>query len=68
MVIMIRFAPRAVRMCHAPIPAFVLLFLPGAAHAADWSVVPILSVRESYTDNVNLAPSERARGRRAART
>ena len=62
MVIMIRFAPRAVRMCHSPIPVFILLFLPGAAQAADWSVVPVLSVRESYTDNVNLAPSERARG------
>ena len=62
MVIMIRFAPGGVRMCHAPIPVLILLSLPGAAHAADWQVVPVLSVRESYTDNANLAPSARARG------
>jgi uncharacterized protein (PEP-CTERM system associated) len=56
---MIRLAPRAVTF---PVPVLMLLSLPGAAHAADWSVLPILSVRESYTDNVNLAPSEGARG------
>lgn len=39
----------------------ILLLLPGVAGAADWSVVPMLRVRESYTDNVNLAPPGRAR-------
>ena len=57
MVIMIRFAPGAL-----PIPVLILLSLPGAAQAADWSVVPMLRVRASHTDNVNLAPSDRARG------
>ena len=55
MVIMIRFAPPGV-------PVLVLLSLPGVAQAADWTVVPMLHVRESYTDNADLAPSPRARG------
>ena len=59
MLIMIRVAPRAVPF---PIPVLILLSLPCAAPAADWTVVPVLRVRESYTDNVNLAPSGRARG------
>jgi len=39
-----------------------LLLLPRMAGAVDWSVVPTVRVRESYTDNVNLAPSGQARG------
>jgi len=58
MLIMIRCTPRLVP---SPLPVLILLSLPAAAPAADWSVVPTLSVRESYTDNVNLAPSGRAR-------
>ncbi|SEN80832.1 uncharacterized protein, PEP-CTERM system associated [Duganella sp. CF517] len=58
MVIMIRCAPRPLAR---PFPVLVLLLLPAAAPAADWNVVPVLSMRESYTDNVNLA-STGARG------
>lgn len=65
MVIMISIAPRAAPFSvpfSVPIPVLILLSLPGAAQAADWTVVPMLRVRESYTDNVNLAPAGRARG------
>jgi uncharacterized protein (PEP-CTERM system associated) len=34
----------------------VALILPGRATPADWSVVPSLRWRESYSDNINLAP------------
>jgi uncharacterized protein (PEP-CTERM system associated) len=40
----------------------VLLTLPASVRPADWSVVPVLRVRESYSDNMNLAPPESARG------
>jgi uncharacterized protein (PEP-CTERM system associated) len=39
----------------------VLLILPGAATPADWRITPTLGLRESYTDNMNLAPPDRAR-------
>jgi len=39
-----------------------LLILPRMAGAVDWTVVPSVRLRESYTDNVNLAPSGLAQG------
>lgn len=39
-----------------------LLILPRVASAVDWSVVPTVRLRESYTDNVNLTPSGLAQG------
>lgn len=58
MVIMISLDPRG-KPCRLTI--FVLLTLPGAAIPADWQVTPTLRLRESYTDNMNLAPSGQAR-------
>ncbi|WP_166454983.1 TIGR03016 family PEP-CTERM system-associated outer membrane protein [Duganella alba] len=40
----------------------VLLMLPAMARPADWTVTPTVRLRESYTDNMNLAPPEQARG------
>ncbi|NGZ87092.1 TIGR03016 family PEP-CTERM system-associated outer membrane protein [Duganella sp. SAP-35] len=40
----------------------MLLTLPGAAVPADWQFTPTLRLRESYTDNMNLAPPGQARG------
>lgn len=41
----------------------VVLVLPGRdTAAADWSVVPALRLRESYSDNVSLAPPAQATG------
>lgn len=34
-----------------------LLGLPSLAHAVDWTVTPTVRLRDSYTDNVNLAPA-----------
>jgi uncharacterized protein (PEP-CTERM system associated) len=34
----------------------VLALLAGPASAAQWEVIPALSLRETYTDNVSLAP------------
>jgi uncharacterized protein (PEP-CTERM system associated) len=39
----------------------VLLTLPGAAIPAEWHITPTLGLRESYTDNMNLAPPDQAR-------
>lgn len=55
MVIMIRLAPGRPAM-------LILLAMPGLANAADWTVTPSLRLRQSYTDNVNLAPDGAARG------
>jgi len=59
MVIMISLSPR-----DAPyrLTMLVLLTLPGAAVPADWHVTPTLRLRESYSDNSNLAPPQQARG------
>ena len=59
MVIMISLAPRG-----APyqLSILVLLSLPASAIPAEWTVVPSVRVREFYTDNMNLAPQEQARG------
>lgn len=43
-------------------PMLVLLLLPIAARPAEWEITPTLHVRESYTDNMNLAPPAQARG------
>ncbi|WP_444843594.1 TIGR03016 family PEP-CTERM system-associated outer membrane protein [Duganella caerulea] len=53
MVIMINLAPRG-----APyqLSMLVLLSLPACAIPAEWTVVPSLRMRESYTNNMNLAP------------
>lgn len=40
----------------------VLLWWPAVAEPADWSVSPTVRLRESYTDNMNLAPDGKARG------
>lgn len=40
----------------------LVLVLPDGARAADWHVLPSLRLRESYSDNVNLAPGKQARG------
>ncbi|HEX8406036.1 MAG TPA: TIGR03016 family PEP-CTERM system-associated outer membrane protein [Duganella sp.] len=55
MVIMIRLAPGGPAM-------LILLAMPAPAQAADWTVAPTLRLRQSYTDNVNLAPAALARG------
>lgn len=39
-----------------PLSALLPAFLAGPASAAQWVVVPTLSVSETYTDNVTLAP------------
>lgn len=39
----------------------LLLGLPSLAHAVDWTVTPTVRLRESYTDNANLAPAALAR-------
>jgi uncharacterized protein (PEP-CTERM system associated) len=44
----------------APFAMLALLLSP--ACRADWKIVPSLDVRETYTDNVGLAPPESARG------
>jgi uncharacterized protein (PEP-CTERM system associated) len=59
MVIMISLSPRDTPY---RLTMLVLLTLPGAAIPADWHVTPTLRLRESYTDNMNLAPSAQARG------
>ncbi|MYM71699.1 TIGR03016 family PEP-CTERM system-associated outer membrane protein [Duganella sp. FT134W] len=40
----------------------VMLSMPGVATGAAWDVTPTLRLRESYTDNMNLAPPDQARG------
>lgn len=57
MVIMINLAPRG-----APyqLSVLVLLSLPACAIPAEWTVVPTVTLRESYTDNRNLAPPAQA--------
>ena len=73
MVIMIRLAPAGPAMPTLPIlpalptlPALPILLsllaMPALAQADDWTVTPTLRLRQSYTDNVNLAPAEAARG------
>ncbi|WP_432377832.1 TIGR03016 family PEP-CTERM system-associated outer membrane protein [Duganella sp. P38] len=58
MVIMISLARRgATGGC-----GLMLLMLPAIAAPADWSVTPTVRLRESYTDNMNLAPDGQARG------
>jgi uncharacterized protein (PEP-CTERM system associated) len=44
-------------------PAFALaaVMIPRYASAAEWRVTPSLAVRETYTDNVRLTSSEKAR-------
>lgn len=37
-----------------------LPLVPSLVHAVDWTVTPTVRLRESYTDNVNLAPAELA--------
>lgn len=39
-------------------PLIVVLVLP--AHAAEWTVVPGVRLRESYSDNIRLAPAQLA--------
>lgn len=48
---------RALRRCS--LPALMLALLMPRAGAADWSVVPSLRLRESYSDNILLAPRGR---------
>lgn len=59
MVIMINLAPNG-----APyrLSILVLLSLPACAIPAEWTVVPSVRTRLSYTDNMNLAPPGQARG------
>ncbi|MES2740008.1 MAG: TIGR03016 family PEP-CTERM system-associated outer membrane protein [Pseudomonadota bacterium] len=38
-----------------PLPLLLLLLLP-TARGADWSIAPTLRLRESYSDNIALAP------------
>ncbi|RFP19501.1 TIGR03016 family PEP-CTERM system-associated outer membrane protein [Duganella sp. BJB475] len=59
MVIMISLAPRG-----APyqLSMLVLLSLPACAIPAEWTVTPSVRLRESYSDNMNLAPPAQARG------
>lgn len=40
----------------------VVLALPSGIRAADWTILPSLRVRESYTDNVHLTPPAQAQG------
>ncbi|MBV6321850.1 TIGR03016 family PEP-CTERM system-associated outer membrane protein [Duganella violaceipulchra] len=40
----------------------VLLSLPACAIPAEWTVTPTVRLRESYSNNMNLAPSDQARG------
>ncbi|MET3130812.1 uncharacterized protein (PEP-CTERM system associated) [Oxalobacteraceae bacterium GrIS 1.11] len=42
--------------------AWSILVLIAPARAADWNVVPALHLRESYSDNVLLAPPAQAQG------
>ncbi|MGV7206278.1 TIGR03016 family PEP-CTERM system-associated outer membrane protein [Oxalobacteraceae bacterium A2-2] len=42
--------------------ALAALLLPAATRAADWSVAPSVRLRESYTDNADLAASAQAHG------
>ncbi|MES2352564.1 MAG: TIGR03016 family PEP-CTERM system-associated outer membrane protein [Pseudomonadota bacterium] len=58
MVIMINLAPRG-----APyqLSILVLLSLPAAAIPSEWTVIPSLRLRETYSDNMNLAPAGQAR-------
>lgn len=58
MVIMINFGVRGTPF---RLTVMVLLTLPASVRPADWTVIPVLRVRENYTDNMNLAPPERAR-------
>jgi len=59
MVIMISLTPR-----NAPggLTMLILLTLPAAAAPADWSVLPTLRLRSSYSDNMSLAPAGHERG------
>jgi uncharacterized protein (PEP-CTERM system associated) len=57
MVIMIRLTPGG--------PAMLILLVlsaPGVVRAADWTVAPVLRLRQSYTDNVDLSPAGATRG------
>lgn len=48
---------RAFSMCFplAPAAACIALAWPAAARAADWTITPGVELRETWTDNVNLA-------------
>ncbi|MHA4871550.1 TIGR03016 family PEP-CTERM system-associated outer membrane protein [Duganella sp. PWIR1] len=59
MVIMISLRPRGTPR---GLSMLVLLTLPSAAVTADLTVTPTLRLRTSYSDNMNLAPPDRARG------
>lgn len=43
-------------------PLLALLALPGPARASDWHVLPSVRLRESYSDNIHLAPPGQAKG------
>ncbi|NVM78344.1 uncharacterized protein (PEP-CTERM system associated) [Duganella sp. SG902] len=58
MVIMISLSPRG---ASRGLPMLVLLTLPAVAVPADWTVTPSVRMRSSYSDNMNLAPADRAR-------
>jgi len=58
MVIMISLRSRA---SPSRVMLLAVLALPKAAIPADLSITPTLRLRESYTDNMNLAPQVRAR-------
>jgi uncharacterized protein (PEP-CTERM system associated) len=49
-------AAHRTRLLALPAAIFALLALP--AEAAEWEVIPTLSVLETYTDNVALAPKD----------
>jgi uncharacterized protein (PEP-CTERM system associated) len=51
------------RRCAPPLAVLaVALALPGRAMPADWTVVPSVRWRETYSDNINLAPPGTAQG------
>jgi uncharacterized protein (PEP-CTERM system associated) len=51
--------PRATAAGHSPLVALLALVVSPACHA-DWRFTPKAELRETYTDNVNLAPAELA--------
>ncbi|MYM28231.1 TIGR03016 family PEP-CTERM system-associated outer membrane protein [Duganella sp. CY15W] len=44
------------------VAVLLLLAAPAVTARAEWTVTPTIRVRESYSDNYNLAPPEQARG------